>query len=318
MTRALRIATRASELALRRARSLQAMLAARDVTSELVSLRTEGDKHAEAPVQPAGARSLFTHELETAVLRQRADVAMHALSDMATEPTPGLTISAVLAREDPRDAIVLNALFEGAALSELPRGTRIGSSNVRCRSLIRALYADLEIVHLRGDLPTRLRKVDEGQVHATIVSAAALHRLEISQRIAGYLEAPQWLPTPGQGAIVLQTRAEDAETRALLDGLHDARTAIDAAAERALLASLEGGLQSPVGAQVVDENGARVLHGLIVDPHGRQLLRAKHELDERNPELTGVRLANELRAHGASRILDAVRREERMPTPQPD
>jgi hydroxymethylbilane synthase len=314
----LRIATRASELALRRARSVQAMLAARDVESELVTVRTEGDKHFEEPFHPASARSLFTHELETALLRKRVDVAVHAYPDVATDPTPGLVFAAVLPREDPRDVLVLNRLLEGTSLGELPRGTRLGTSSVRCRALLAALFPELEVVHLRGDLPTRLRKVDDGQVHATIVSAAALHRLDVSQRIAVYLEAPEWLPAPAQGATVLQARATDERVAEAVAPLNDERAQIETAAERALLASLEGGLQSPVCALVVAANASRVLHGLIADPYGRQLLRAEHALDDDQPELAGVRLANDLRGKGASRILDAVRREERMPTPQPD
>ena len=318
MSPALRIATRASELALRRARSVQAMLAAQRIDSELLTIRTEGDKHFEEPFHSAGARALFTHELETALLRKKADIAVHAYSDVPTDPTPELILAAVLAREDPRDALVLNRLLEGTAMADLPRGTRIGTSSVRCRALLRASFPELEVVHLRGDLPTRLRKVDEGQVHATIVSAAGLHRLDAAQRISEYLEAPQWLPAPAQGAVVIQAREGDAATIATIATLNDARTSIDTAAERALLASLEGGLQSPVSALVVTEDGSRALYGIIADPDGRQLLRGRYALDEDQPALVGVRLANELRAEGASRILDAVRGAVRVPTPQPD
>lgn len=318
MTRALRIATRGSELALRRARLVQAMLAARQMESELVTFRTSGDKHVEEPFLPTSTRTLFTHELESALLRKKADVAVHAFPDLSTDPTPGLALCAVLPRDDPRDVLVLNALFEATSLGELPRGTRVGTSSLRCRGLLAAMFPDLEVVHLRGDLPTRLRKVDDGQVHATIVSAAALHRLDISQRIAGYLEAPQWLPAPAQGATVMQARADDEEVMIAMAPLTDARAAIDTAAERALLASLEGGVQSPVSALVAPAASGRVLHGVIVDPEGRHLLRGELALDDGQPELTGVRLANDLRGQGASRILDAVRGAARVPTPQPD
>ena len=318
MSGVLRIATRASELALRRARSVQAMLGAQQIESELVVLKTAGDKHFDEPFQPASARALFTHELESALLRKKADVAVHAYPDVPTDPTPGLALAAVLTREDPRDVLVLNRLLEGTSMAELPRGTRIGTSSVRCRGLLAATFPKLEVVHLRGDLPTRLRKVDEGQVHATIVSAAALHRLEASQRIAAYLEAPGWLPAPAQGAIVLQVRETDDATTARITPLNDPRSATDTAAERAFLASLEGGLQSPVSALVVANGAARVLHGIIVDPQGRHLLRGEHALENEPPGLVGVRLANELRGQGASRILDAVRGAARLPTPQPD
>src|SRR5688500_192938 len=261
----LRIATRASELALRRARAVQAMLSALSIESELVSLRTAGDKHHDDPVSPASANTAFTRELESALAKNRADIAVHSYPDVEAAPTPGLTIAAVLPRDDPRDVLVLNELMEATSLAELPRGTRIGTSSVRCRSLLHALFPDLDVVHLRGDLPTRLRKVDDGQVHATIVPAAALHRLSISQRIAAYLEPPEWLPAPAQGAVVIQIREDDATTRAVSEQLNDAPARVDTAAERACLAALEGGVQSPIGALVVADGDRRVLHGVIAD-----------------------------------------------------
>jgi hydroxymethylbilane synthase len=318
MTESLRIATRASELALRRARHVQALLNEHGVDSELVTFRTDGDRHYEDIVSAGSVNRAFTHELEVALRRNRADFAVHSYSDLETNATPGLIAAAVLPRDDPRDVLVLNELMEAASLAGLPRGTRVGTSSVRCRSLLRALYPDLEVVHLRGDLPTRLRKVDDGQVHATIVPAAALHRLEISQRIAAYLSAPEWLPSPAQGAVVIQVREDDASARDLAQRFNDPGASVDTAAERAFLASLEGGVQSPIGALVTDGGDDRILHGCIVDLEGRHLLRAELSMDVAQPELAGVRLANDLRAMGASRILDVLRRAERIPAPQPD
>jgi hydroxymethylbilane synthase len=294
------------------------MLAARSIESELVTFRTEGDKHFEESRSPASTKTLFTKELDAALAKGKVELAVHSLADTSTDAAPGLAIAAVLARDDPRDVLVLNRLLEATALSDLPRGSRIGTSSLRCRSLLRATYPDLEVVHLRGDLPTRLHKVDDGQVHGTIVSAAALQRLEISQHVAAHLEPPGWLPTPGQGAIVVHAREDDEATRALVAPMNDERTRIDTAAERALLASLEGGLQSPVAALVVADGAARVLHGAIVDLQGRDLIRAERPMDDEQPELVGVRMANELRTMGASRILDAVRGAERTASPQPD
>jgi hydroxymethylbilane synthase len=318
MSHVLRIATRASELALRRARAVQAMLAIRGVESELVTFRTSGDKHFEEQLPAASTKTVFTKELETALLKGKAELAVHALSDVSTDPVPGLTIAGIAARDDPRDVLVLNRLLEATSIADLPRGTRIGTSSVRCRSLLRAMFADLEVVHLRGDLPTRLHKVEEGQVHGTVVSAAALQRLEVSQGIAAFLEPPAWLPTPGQGAIALQIRDDDDITGELVRPLDDARAHLDTSAERALLAALEGGLQSPVGALVVSNGESRVLYGVIVDLQGRQLLRGELPMDDAQPELVGVRVANELRTKGASRILDALRGATRVPSPQPD
>ncbi len=299
---------------MRRARSVQSQLESRGVASQLVEIRTAGDKNKEDQVPAASARTFFTHEIETALLRRKADVAVHALTDLSTDPSPGLIVGAVLQRGDPRDAIVLNSLHEATTLSELPRGTRVGSSHLRVRSLLRSLYRDLEVVHLRGDLPTRLRKVEDGQVHATIVAAASLAMLGISQNVAGYLEHPEWLPTPGQGAIALQIREDDETTRGIVAQLDDAPTHRDVVAERTVLGSLEGGLQSPIGALVVDD----VLHAVIADQEGRRTLRASRAIAGEDPELVGIRMANDLRAKGASTILDELRRAERITAPQPD
>ena len=318
MTRRLRIATRTTELALRRSRAVQTMLETQGIESGLVEVRTEGDKHYDTPFRSDGSRALFTHELEQALLRKRADVAVHAFPDLPGDATPGLMIAAVPIRGDARDALVLNELLEGTSIAELPNGTRIGASSVRCRALLTAMFPNVEAVQLRGELPERLRKVDDGQVHATIAPADALHALGVSQRIAAYLEAPEWLPAPAQGALALQIRESDEELRVALGALSHERTRIDVAAERAFFAALEGGPQSPVGALVVERTGNRVLHGVIVDPDGRGLLRGQHVLEDEQPELDGIRLANELRGRGASRILDHVRRAERLPTPQPD
>lgn len=318
MSPPLRIATRASELALRRARAVQAMLADRGIESELVTFRTSGDKRFDEALPPASTKTVFTKELETALSKRKVELAVHALSDLSTDPAPGLVIAAIPPRDDPRDVLVLNRLLEAASISELPRGSRIGTSSVRCRSLLRAMFPDVEVVHLRGDLPTRLHKVDDGQVHGTVVSAAALHRLDVSQRIAAFLEPPEWLPAPGQGAIAIQIREDDATTSELVRPLDDLRARLDTAAERALLAALEGGLQSPVGALVVGDGDSRVLCGAIADLQGRQLLRAQLPMDDAQPELVGVRVANELRTKGASRILDALRGTNRVEAPQPD
>ena len=318
MSAVLRIATRASELALRRARHVQAMLSARGVETELVTFRTEGDKRFEEFVSSGGANRAFTRELASALVRKRADVAVHAFADLETSATPGLCLAAVLPRDDPRDVLVVNSLIEATSPADLPRGSRVGTSSVRCRSLLRAFFAEIEVVHLRGDLPTRLRKVDDGQVHATIVSAAALQRLEISQRVAGVLDGGDWLPSPAQGAVALQTRERDDRTRELVAPLDDTRARHDTAAERAFLGSLEGGVQSPIGALVGDGPDGRVLRGVIVDVEGRQVLSGQLPMDDSQAELVGVRLANDLRARGASRILDALRGADRVPAPQPD
>jgi hydroxymethylbilane synthase len=196
----------------------------------------------------------------------------------------------------------------------LPRGSRVGTSSLRRRAQLHAVRPDLEIVDLRGNVPTRIRKVDEGHVHAAILAAAGLHRLDVSQRITAYLDAPAWLPAAGQGAIAIQIRSDDDEARALLAPLGDAQTMLDTSAERAFLAALEGGCQVPIGALVM----GGTLHGFISDVAGTRSVRGSLALDPAQPQLTGVRLANDLRHRGASEILDSLRAENRLPSPQPE
>ena len=181
-----------------------------------------------------------------------------------------------------------------------------------------ALRSDVDVVALRGNVPTRMRKVDEGQVHAAILAAAGVHRLGATADIASYLDAPDWLPAAGQGAIAVEIREDDAAMRELLIPLHDVETAIQVRAERAFLGALEGGCQVPIGALVVAAKHGHTLHGFIADIHGRQIVRGEHAVDDANPELGGIRLANELRRTGATEILEGLRRAEQLPAPQPE
>jgi hydroxymethylbilane synthase len=316
------IATRGSELALRQARQVQAALAARGVDAALETYRTTGDRQLDAPLSAIGAKGLFTQELEHDLARGRVQCCVHSLKDLPTEVPDGLEIVALLPREDPRDVLVVNHLVGAASLDELPAGSRVGTSSLRRRAQLMLVRRDLDVVELRGNVPTRLRKVEDGHVHAAILAAAGLHRLGVSQQIGGYLDAPGWLPAPGQGAIAIQIRADDDRTRAMLAPIGDAQTMIDTRAERAFLGALEGGCQVPIGALVVrgDPSGAgeAVLHGMIADLAGTRVVRDSLALDAAAPELTGVRLANGLRRRGASGILDTLRRAERLPAPQPE
>jgi hydroxymethylbilane synthase len=180
------------------------------------------------------------------------------------------------------------------------------------------LRSDVEVVALRGNVPTRIRKVDDGQVHAAILAAAGVHRLGVSQRIACYLDAPEWLPAAGQGAIAVEIREADTRMRSLLAEIHDAETWLQVRAERAFLDALEGGCQVPIGALAQEHHGILTLYGLIADVEGRQIVRGEHPIDPQNPELTGIRLANELRGRGATEILESLRRAEQVPSPQPE
>jgi hydroxymethylbilane synthase len=312
------IATRASELAVRQARQVQEALAQRGVAAELKTYRTTGDKRLDEPLSAIGGKGLFTRELETDLAKGVVDCCVHSLKDLPTESPRGLALAAILEREDPRDVLIVNNVVGATTLDELPAGSRVGTSSLRRRAQLLALRGDLDVVELRGNVPTRIKKVDDGHVHAAILAAAGLHRLGVSQHVASYLDAPAWLPAAGQGAIAVQIRDDDANTRALLAPLDDPRTHVDTNAERAFLAALEGGCQVPIGALVIESGAGRVLHGFIGDIRGRHALRGQLPLDDQNPELTGVRLANELRHQGASDILESLRRADRVPSPQPE
>lgn len=293
---------------------------ARGVESELKTYRTTGDKRLDEPLSAIGAKGLFTKELEADLAHGRVNCCVHSLKDLPTETPPGLEIAALLPREDPRDVLVVNSVVGAARLEDLPSGCRVGTSSLRRRAQLHALRQDLEVVDLRGNVPTRIKKVADGHVHAAILAAAGLNRLGVSQEIASYLEPPTWLPAAGQGAIAIQIRADDRTTRAIVAPLADRDTTLATRAERAFLGALEGGCQVPIGALVASVGAAidRRLYGFIASVDGHHLLRGELPLDDDEPELTGVRLANELRHRGASDILAALRRADHVPSPQPE
>jgi hydroxymethylbilane synthase len=314
----LRIGTRSSELALRQARLVQAALLERGLESELVTYRTLGDKRLDEPLSTIGAKGLFTKELEVDLRKGKTDLAVHSLKDLPTDSPPGLVVAAVLEREDPRDVLVLNRGIMGQSLDDLPRGSRVGTSSLRRRAQLLATRPDLEVAELRGNVPTRLKKVDEGRVHAAILAAAGLHRLGAHQHITCYLDAPAWLPAAGQGAIAVQVRDDDDKLREVAQSLNDEPTMRAVRAERAFLQALEGGCQVPIGALAVPTDRGALLHGMIADVRGTRVVRGTIELDVDEPELSGVRLANQLRGEGASEILEGLRRAEHLPAPQPE
>ncbi len=318
----LRIGTRASELALRQARLVGNALESRGISYELVTFTTTGDKRIDEPLSSIGAKGLFTRELEVALLKGKVDCCVHSLKDLPTESPDGLEIAAVLEREDPRDVLVVNPVTQADSLGSIPSGSRVGTSSLRRRAQLAAVRPDLDIVELRGNVPTRLRKVDTGQVHAAILAAAGLIRLDARQRITQFLEPPQWLPAAGQGAIAVQTRAEGEVGNSVFAALDHPMTRISTRAERAFLAALEGGCQVPIGAlaaiDATDGSAGMVLHGFVSDIIGRTFVRGSHRVDLESPEETGRALAAELRTRGATSLLMAFRSAERVIAPQPE
>ena len=312
-----RIGTRSSELALRQAREVAAALERLGVAAELVTYTTVGDRRLDEPLHAIGAKGLFTEELEADLLAGRTDCCVHSLKDLPTTSPAGLAVVAQLRREDARDALVLRPGVVAASLDELPAGARVGTSSLRRRTQLLAARPDVEVRELRGNVPTRLRKVDEGQVDAAVLAAAGLHRLGLAGRVAAYLDPPAWLPAAGQGAIAVQARADDAALVALLSRLDDAATTAATAAERSFLAALEGGCQVPIGALVAADGGVPTLHGFVGALDGRRLLRGS-ELVGDDPAAAGRRLAESLRAAGADGILHELAGARRIPSPQPE
>ena len=308
MADVLRIGTRSSELALRQARLVAALLAERGVTTELVTYTTIGDRILDRPLAAIGEKGLFTAELEADLLAGRTDCAVHSLKDLPTADPDGLTVVAMLEREDPRDALVTGPGVTARSLADLPKGARVGTSSLRRRAQLRALRPDLDVRELRGNVGTRLRKIDDGEVDAALLAAAGLRRLGLGDRIVALLDAPEWIGAPGQGAIAVQARANDPAITAILTTLDHAPTRRAVTAERALLGALEGGCSVPIGAATLDdaEHGL-MLHAVIAAVDGSSVVRGGRPINLTDPAATGRQLARELAAAGGEAILTALK-----------
>jgi hydroxymethylbilane synthase len=243
---------------------------------------------------------------------------VHSLKDLPTDSPDGLEIIAQLEREDPRDVLVVNRITGAENLDDLPAGSRVGTSSLRRRAQLMAKRPDLEVAELRGNVPTRLSKVESGKVHAAILAAAGLIRLEVEQRITAFLDPTTWIPAPGQGAIAIQTRSDDDRMKALLRPLNHEPTSIATRAERAFLAALEGGCQVPIGAVVSDAGAGPTLYGMLADVTGKHMIRGSRLLDLESPEVTGEELAGEIRSRGGASLLVELRQLTKLPAPQPE
>jgi hydroxymethylbilane synthase len=307
MSAAFRIGTRGSALARWQAEWVRGALAACGVAAELVVIRTRGDAEVDRPLHQLEGKGFFTKEIEDALLAGRIDVAVHSLKDLPTTLPPGLALAAVPRRADPAEALVTRtpgaAGAAGAAgVAALPAGARIGTSSLRRVAQLRYLRADVAIVPLRGNVPTRVRKVQEGRdgLDAAVLAGAGLERLALGRHIAARLDPLEVMPAPGQGALGLEVRADDARARAALAPLEDAASARQVAAERALLAALEGGCQAPVAAYC---DGVR-LFGRVTAPDGSVQVTASAPFGgEEDPAAAASAVAALLRAQGASRLL---------------
>jgi hydroxymethylbilane synthase len=273
---------------------------------ELLPLSTQGDRILDVPLAKIGGKGLFVKELETAMLEGRADLAVHSMKDVPMELPEGLVLGAILTREDPRDALLSQRI---ATLEELPHGARIGTSSLRRQCQLRALRPDLQIADLRGNVNTRLGKLDAGEYDAIVLAAAGLLRLGLGERIRRVIEPGVLLPAVGQGAIGVELRADDSELLALLGPLHDGVSAVCVGAERALNRRLHGGCQVPIGAFAeIERDGATLwLRALVGSVDGARMVRGERHVPRELAESAAASLAEELLDAGAGEILAGLR-----------
>ncbi len=279
--------------------------------TELVKMTTQGDKILDAPLAKIGGKGLFVKELEQGMLEGKADIAVHSMKDVPVELPDGLHLAAILTREDPTDAFVSN---QYSALHELPANARIGTSSLRRQCQIKELYPDAEILSLRGNVNTRLSKLDGGEYDAIILASAGLKRLGMAERITQCLDASVSLPAIGQGAIGIECRSDDLELNEMLAALHDNETGLCVTAERAMNARLKGGCQVPIAGFATMQRDLLFMRGLVGSPDGRVMYRAERTDSVDSPfdsaqdraEAIGLLIAEDLLAQGADKILQAL------------
>jgi hydroxymethylbilane synthase len=301
----IRIGTRKSQLALWQAEHVRARLLQHfpDIQVELVKMTTQGDIILDTPLAKVGGKGLFVKELEQALLDRRVDIAVHSMKDVPVTLPDGLHMPVVCEREDPRDAFVSNRY---ASLRDLPAGARTGTSSLRRQCQLRAVFPHLNIIDLRGNVNTRLAKLDAGDYDAIILAAAGLKRLGFTDRIRASLEPGDSLPAVGQGAIGIECRTDDTDINRLIAPLNHPPTSIRVRAERAMNSRLEGGCQVPIGGFATLDGDTLHLRGLVGNPDGSQVIRAETSGPAGHAEQLGTALADKLLALGARQILDKV------------
>lgn len=301
----IRIATRKSALALWQAEYVKAELLRNhpNLTVELVPMSTQGDKILDTPLAKIGGKGLFVKELEQAMLEDRADIAVHSMKDVPVEFPDGLMLHTICPRENPQDAFVSNQF---KSIDELPPCAVVGTSSLRRQCQLKALRPDLTVRDLRGNVNTRLAKLDNGEYAAIILAAAGLIRLGFEQRIAALMPVDTSLPANGQGAVGIECRSDDKEVQQLLSALEHRETRICVLAERAMNRKLQGGCQVPIGAYAVIENDTLWLRGLVGALDGSEIIRHQLRGPVAEAEQLGVALAEHLLSQGADRILQDV------------
>ena len=301
----LRIATRKSQLALWQAEYVANLLqkAHPDLQIELMKMSTQGDKILDTPLAKVGGKGLFVKELELGMLNGDADIAVHSMKDVPVEFPEGLHLPVICPREDPRDAFVSNNY---SSLDELPQGARVGTSSLRRQCQLREKRPDLTILDLRGNVNTRLQKLDDDQYDAIILAAAGLIRLGFHERIREYISPDISLPAIGQGAVGIECRVNDERINELIAPLNDAMTATLVLAERAMNARLQGGCQVPIAGFAEIDNDILLLRGLVGETDGSNIIRGDIAGPLANAEEMGVALAEDLLSRGVDRILESL------------
>ena len=297
----LRIGSRGSQLALWQANHIQALLRERGHQAEIEIIKTTGDKISDVALAKVGTKGMFTKEIEEALVEGRIDLAVHSLKDLPTDIPPGLEIAAVTTRGNPRDVLCSSKY---ASLEDLPPGARIGTSSLRRQAQIKVLRPDLEIHPLRGNVDTRLRKLEAGEFDAIILAAAGLNRLGRTELIRQILPPGVMCPAAGQGALGVETRDGDVAARQLLKFLDDPAARATTTCERALLKKLGGGCQVPIGALAEVREGILHLEAIVADPGGSRLIRESR--DGSDPVLLGEAVGEALFDRGGEAILEAV------------
>jgi hydroxymethylbilane synthase len=307
MTR-LRIGSRGSQLALWQANHISSLLRARGHNVEIEIVHTTGDKITDVPLAQVGSKGglgkgIFTKEIEEALAAGRVDLAVHSLKDLPTELSPGFEIAAVTERQDPRDAFC-SRLY--AKVEDLPQGARVGTSSLRRQAQLKAIRRDLNIHPLRGNVDTRLRKLEQGEYAAIILASAGLNRLGKTELIQQIIPVEIMCPAAGQGALGIEIREGDAATRQLLEFLNDSAARAATTCERALLNRLGGGCQVPIGAFAEKRDGKLHLEAIVADPDGSKLLRESRDGNLNDPEQLGNDVGDTLLSRGGDKILEAV------------
>ena len=299
------IASRESALAMWQAEHIRDQLLALYPKTEvsILGMTTQGDQILNVTLSKIGGKGLFVKELETALEEGRADIAVHSLKDVPMHMPPGFMLCCIGKREDPRDAFVSNL---HASLESLPLGSIVGTSSLRRESQLRARFPHLKIEPLRGNVQTRLRKLDEGQYAAIILAAAGLKRLGLGERIRAFISPENSLPAVGQGALGIECRSDRPDLEILLRPLHDAETAACVLAERAMSRALAGSCQVPLGGFAEIKAGKLHMRGFVASPDGQRLIRAEQSGNIDQPEDLGNAVANALRAQGAEEILASL------------